>query len=186
MSKKQRDQLYVEVMRHQATPQPDPNEQYLAQYSQISPYMGLPPNYQPHAGSHAAALHSMRNRNSSIWFIFMTHLLWVIVNESYNIDIIYFWTEKSNFNPNHLHLMQQHLPQTPTMPFPVKHENLQDSYYQQQLNQEPIMAPISPPAAVSSPPSIQIPAPRSSPVGKYMFFFRIIFGLPGLLFWHTI
>ena len=63
MSKKQRDQLYVEVMRHQAAPQPDPNEQYLAQYSQISPYMGLP-NYQTHAGQHAAALQSMRHRNS--------------------------------------------------------------------------------------------------------------------------
>ena len=75
MSKKQRDQLYVEVMRHQAAPQPDPNEQYLAQYSQISPYMGLPPNYQPHAGSHAAALHSMRNRNRLIVYIFMTHRL---------------------------------------------------------------------------------------------------------------
>jgi RAR-related orphan receptor beta len=135
MSKKQRDQLYIEVMRHQAAPQqqPDPNEQYLAQYSHISPYMGLPPNYQPHAGSHAAALHSMRH---------------------------------SNFNPNHLHLMQQHLPQTPAMPFPVKHENLQDSYYQPQLNQQqsmPQSAPISPPVQASSPPSIQIPAPRSPP-----------------------
>lgn len=72
--------------------------------------------------------------------------------------------------------MQQHLPQTPPMPFPVKHENLQDSYYQQQLNQQPIMAPVSPPVAVSSPPSIQIPAPRSSPVGKncYLLLFMTI------------
>ena len=70
--------------------------------------------------------------------------------------------------------MQQHLPQTPSMPFPVKHENLQDSYYQQQLNQHPVMAPVSPPVAVSSPPSIQIPAPRSPPVGKnilYIYFY---------------
>ena len=63
--------------------------------------------------------------------------------------------------------MQQHLPQTPTMPFPVKHENLQDSYYQQQVSQQPTMEPISPqPLAISAPPSIQIPAPRSPPVGK--------------------
>ena len=165
MSKKQRDQLYIEVMRHQAAPQPDPNEQYLAQYSQISPYMGLPPNYQPHAGSHAAALHSMRNRNSSISCIFMTTWLWVILYDSFVKSS--FWTVKSNFNPNNLHLMQQHLPQTPTMPFPVKHENLQDSYYQQQVSQQPTMAPISPPPlAISAPPSIQIPAPRSPPVGK--------------------
>ena len=62
--------------------------------------------------------------------------------------------------------MQQHLPQAPSMPFPVKHENLQDSYYQQQLNQQQSMAPISPPVGLSTPPSIQIPAPRSPPIGK--------------------
>ena len=61
--------------------------------------------------------------------------------------------------------MQQQLPQPP-MPFPVKHENLQDSYYQPQLNQQQSMAPISPPVGLSSPPTIQIPAPRSPPIGK--------------------
>ena len=62
--------------------------------------------------------------------------------------------------------MQQHLPQTPSMPFPVKHENLQDSYYQQQLNQQQSLAPISPPVGLSSPQAIQIPVPRSPPIGK--------------------
>ena len=61
--------------------------------------------------------------------------------------------------------MQQQLPQPP-MAFPVKHENLQDSYYQTQLNQQQSMAPISPPVGLSSPPTIQIPAPRSPPIGK--------------------
>ena len=64
--------------------------------------------------------------------------------------------------------MQQHLPQAAMTSFPVKNENLQDSYYQQQVQQPPI-APISPPLATSVPVQAA-PTSRSPPIGKSSFF----------------
>ena len=62
MSKKQRDQLYVEVIRHQNSVQSDPSQEaYLAQYANMSPLNYMQPN------SYAAM--AMRNRKMFIIFI---------------------------------------------------------------------------------------------------------------------